>query len=208
MEPMGNGPARLPEVKRPIEFLEGHHDRQRLICTALERLAQDSYGEEAVETATMTLDYFEIELPLHIADEEQGLFLLMRERSTEHDGFDELIVLLEAEHETDMELHERLVAALKAIAGQTAADISQNAADAVFQERRLAPVLLALETGGRARRLMTQNFALSLAYNIVMMPLAIAGVVTPLIAAIAMSASSLTVVDNALRLARRRAWTA
>ena len=83
MAPMGNGPAKLPEVKRAIEFLEGHDDLQRLICTALERLAQDSSGEEAVETATMILDYFEIELPLHIADEER---FFSAHAGTEHGG--------------------------------------------------------------------------------------------------------------------------
>ena len=74
---------------------------------------------------------------------------------------------------------------------------------AVFQGDALAPVLETLRTARRARRLVRQNFAFSILYNTVTVPLAIAGIMTPLLAAIAMSASSLTVVGNALRLQGR-----
>ncbi|MCS6920663.1 MAG: heavy metal translocating P-type ATPase, partial [Elioraea sp.] len=69
---------------------------------------------------------------------------------------------------------------------------------------------LVAEPTGSARRAQTairQNIAISLAYNVVAVPLAIAGLVTPLIAAVAMAASSLTVILNALRVERGAAWT-
>jgi Cu2+-exporting ATPase len=86
-----------------------------------------------------------------------------------------------------------------------AADIAQTAADAVFQGERLGPVAECVATATRAARLVRQNFALSFGYNVVTIPLAVLGLVTPLIAAIAMSASSLAVIGNALRIARPKA---
>ena len=97
-----------------------------------------------------------------------------------------------------------LAAADVSLSPANAADISQTAADVVFQGRRLAPVLETLEIAKRAERLVVTNIALSLLYNAIAVPLALAGFVTPLIAAVAMSASSLLVVGNSLRLARRR----
>ena len=89
----------------------------------------------------------------------------------------------------------------------TAADISQTSADFLFHGEDLGAVLELLTTARRARGLMIGNLGLSFGYNCLAVPIAVAGMVTPLIAAVAMSASSLVVTLNALRLrGERRSW--
>jgi Cu2+-exporting ATPase len=93
-----------------------------------------------------------------------------------------------------------LAAATVSVSPSSAVDISQTAADAVFQGERLTPVLELLATARRAGRLVKQNFGLAIGYNMLAVPLAVAGFVTPLVAAVCMSGSSLLVTGNALRL--------
>jgi P-type Cu2+ transporter len=93
-----------------------------------------------------------------------------------------------------------LAAASVSASPATAADISQTVADVVFQGSRLGPVATVIVTARRARAAMRQNIALSIAYNVLMVPLAVAGFVTPWLAAAAMSSSSLLVMANSFRL--------
>ncbi len=93
-----------------------------------------------------------------------------------------------------------LTSATISMSPASAMDITQNAADIVFQGEKLQPVLTAWHIARFSQVLVKQNFILAILYNVVAIPLAVAGIVTPLIAAIAMSSSSLLVIANALRL--------
>jgi Cu2+-exporting ATPase len=97
-----------------------------------------------------------------------------------------------------------LAAGHASISPASATDVAQTAADFVFQGERLAPVLSCLRISRRADRLVRQNMALSIGYNLLAVPIAVLGFATPLVAAIAMSSSSLLVTLNAmpLRLAK------
>lgn len=96
-----------------------------------------------------------------------------------------------------------LAAADVSISLASAAEVSQAAADFVMQGDSLDASVTALDVSRQARRRVLENFALAAGYNCIAVPLAVAGFVTPLIAAIAMSGSSVVVTLNALRLARR-----
>ena len=82
----------------------------------------------------------------------------------------------------------------------SAVDASQNAADLVFSGGRLDAVPFSLRVARAARRRAMENFAFSALYNVVAAPAAMFGFVNPLVAAVAMSGSSLVVTLNALRM--------
>ncbi|HVI59103.1 MAG TPA: heavy metal translocating P-type ATPase [Luteimonas sp.] len=84
------------------------------------------------------------------------------------------------------------------------AALAQRAADLVATHPSLMRIPEAVELARRTRRIIRQNLAWALGYNLLALPLAAAGMVTPWLAALGMAASSLAVTLNALRLAPRR----
>ncbi|SON58301.1 Copper-exporting P-type ATPase A [Hartmannibacter diazotrophicus] len=93
-----------------------------------------------------------------------------------------------------------LAAAHVSMAPVTATSLTQAAADAVFLGEALKPIPEAISASRRALGAMRQNLWIAAVYNMIAVPIAVSGHVTPLIAALAMSGSSLVVTVNALRL--------
>ena len=93
-----------------------------------------------------------------------------------------------------------LAAAHASIAPSTALEASRNAADVVVLKDSFEDLPLVLHIARATRRLSQQNFAIAALYNAIAIPIALAGIATPLMAALAMSVSSLTVLLNAQRM--------
>ncbi len=87
-----------------------------------------------------------------------------------------------------------------AIAMGQGADVAINVSDVVLLDEQPQSILHAYKISRRTYRAVKENLGFSLLYNVIAVPLAVAGFVNPLIAALSMSLSSLIVVGNSLRI--------
>jgi Cu2+-exporting ATPase len=93
-----------------------------------------------------------------------------------------------------------LAAGHTSMAPSSATDIGRTAADTIFMGESLMPLLVARDVAIATQRLSIQNFTLAVGYNFLAVPIAMLGFASPLIAAVAMSTSSIIVIANSLRL--------
>ena len=142
MPEIDNNEHRGNPFRHPLEFIFAEHDRQRIICAVIERLADDLQASDACANAAHVLDHLENLLPLHIADEEQDLFPLLWQRCIDNDGIDELLALLQEEHKEDDDHCAALLTPLRVLAkGGQPANATEFVALALgfahFQRRHL-----------------------------------------------------------------------
>ena len=93
-----------------------------------------------------------------------------------------------------------LAAGYTSMAPSSASDIGRTAAETVWMGESASAVAEAVAVGRRTQRIAKENFALAVGYNVLAVPLAMVGLVSPLVAAVAMSTSSIIVIANALRV--------
>jgi hemerythrin-like domain-containing protein len=118
-----NARIRAEDFRDPIEFMYAEHERIRRCCEQLMRLAENPTAEDATELSASILDYIENELPLHVADEEEDLFPLLKQASPTDDRLVSVLELLCVEHQDDIEYGRALFEPLRLIsAGQPPAD--------------------------------------------------------------------------------------
>jgi Cu2+-exporting ATPase len=101
-----------------------------------------------------------------------------------------------------------LAAGYTSMAPSSASDIGRTAAQTVWMGESAAAVAEAVAVSRRTQRIAKENFALAVGYNVLAVPLAMVGLVSPLVAAVAMSTSSIIVIANALRVGVGRTSTA
>lgn len=103
----------------PIAFIRSEHDQQEDLCALLSELIDDLHQIGAKKKAETILAYLSGRLPLHVADEEEDLFRLLRQRCLPEDRIGELIGLLCEEHEKDDEFAQAMVAGLEQLVAET-----------------------------------------------------------------------------------------
>ncbi len=80
------------------------------------------------------------------------------------------------------------------------ADITKSGADVILLNNKLSSINTLIKVSHRTRRIILQNYLWAFGYNAIVLPLAVAGYITPYMAVIGMSASSILVISNSLRL--------
>lgn len=104
--------ARIPHTpeafRDPIAVIEVDHAQQLAVCGVLDRLVRNPrHGADGQEIAAVH-DYLRNHLPLHIADEEEDLFPLMRQCATADNDLEQILSQLYLEHQTDRRLNDDL----------------------------------------------------------------------------------------------------
>ncbi len=107
------GPIPESLLLEPLDYIYADHFRQRAVCVKLEQLIEDPDDPCARHEAAEILAFMEQDLPLHIADEEDSLFPLLRLRCQPEDDIEQVLQILSEEHASDEALAKDLIAELR-----------------------------------------------------------------------------------------------
>lgn len=117
--------AGADDFRDPIEAMYRAHARHYEFCERLVQFAEDLGTGESAQVAASLLDYLNKDFPTHLADEEEDLFPLLKQRATSNERLASMIELLIAEHHNDVESGRGLQEPLRAIAdGERPADLA------------------------------------------------------------------------------------
>lgn len=107
--------APLEDVSDPIEALYADHARLQDLSEQLVNLADNLDAEDVPHVAAPILDFLENLLPIHLADEEEDFFPLLKRHSRKEDRIVPILDLLVEEHGEDIEFGQRLLEPLRMI---------------------------------------------------------------------------------------------
>ncbi len=94
---------RIPEnlLREPLDFIYADHFRQGAVCDMLDGLVETVQRRMGAETAAVVLGYLEHDLPMHMADEDEGLFPRLRAHCPNDERLGGMLDILEQEHSKD-----------------------------------------------------------------------------------------------------------
>lgn len=92
-----HGPTNVALLGNPLDFFHEDHLREREICTTLDRIVATEKPD--ADDVIQALAFLREELPLHLEDEEQDLFPLLKRRCEREDEIERAIARLTRDHE-------------------------------------------------------------------------------------------------------------
>lgn len=101
MRPHGGEIEAIPSelIKEPLSFFFAEHYRHRQLCRAIDELSASTFFDAA--RIAEVVDFLRFEAPIHIIDEEEDLFPLLRRRCLTEDDLEGVLGVLSAEHKAD-----------------------------------------------------------------------------------------------------------
>lgn len=130
-------------LKQPLDYILADHHRQRLLCVLCDRIADDGCSDR--KTVSEIIDYITNDMAVHVIDEEQDLFPLLRRRADPEDDIEEVLDKLSGEHAHDEALAEMIVSELGRALKASPQDLPAKLVEALKQFSHNQKRHLALE---------------------------------------------------------------